>query len=165
MLNQMNQLIYQDFLMRPWQPADRQAIAAVIGTVLAEYGLGWEPEQADRDVLEIEKYYLESGGEFWTVEQQGQIVGSGGYYPIERGHQAVEIRKMYLLPTSRGRGLGRFLLAELERSIKQKNFQEIWVETATVLAEAVQLYESSGYLPATGVETARCDQVYVKYLG
>ncbi len=150
--------------MRPWQPADRQAIAQVIGSVLAEYGLGWEPELADRDVLEIEKYYLDRGGEFWTVEQQGKIVGSGGYYPIERGEQAVEIRKMYLLPASRGKGCGRFLLAELEKSIAHKNFHEIWVETATVLAEAVQLYESSGYLPATGVETARCDRVYVKYL-
>jgi putative acetyltransferase len=157
-------LIYQDFVIRPWQPIDRQAIATVIGSVLAEYGLGWEPELADRDVLEIEKYYLESGGEFWAVEQQGKIVGSAGYYPIERGQQAVEIRKMYLLPASRSRGLGRFLLAELERSIAQHNFREIWVETATVLAEAVQLYESSGYLPATGVETARCDRVYVKYL-
>jgi putative acetyltransferase len=157
-------LIYQDFLIRPWQPADREAIATVIGSVLAEYGLGWEPELADRDVLEIEKYYMESGGEFWTVERQGKIVGSGGYYPIDRGQQAVEIRKMYLLSASRGQGLGRFLLTELERSIAQNNFQEIWVETATVLAKAVKLYESSGYLPATGVETARCDRVYVKYL-
>lgn len=164
-MNQFNQLIYQDFVIRPWQAADQQAIAAVIGTVLAEYGLDWNPELADRDVLAVEKYYLESGGEFWTVEQQGKIVGSGGYYPIDRGHQAVEIRKMYLLPTSRGRGLGRFLLTALEKSIAQKNFQEIWVETASILVEAVQLYESSGYLPATGVETARCDRVYVKYLG
>jgi putative acetyltransferase len=163
-MNQLNQLIYQDFVIRPWQPADRPAIAAVIGTVLAEYGLGWEPELADRDVLEVEKYYLDSGGEFWSVEQQCQVVGSAGYYPIERGHQAVEIRKMYLLPATRGQGLGRFLLAELEKSIAQKKFQEIWVETATVLAEAVRLYETSGYLPATGVETARCDRVYVKYL-
>jgi putative acetyltransferase len=163
-MNQLNQLIYQDFVIRPWQPADRLAIAAVIGTVLAEYGLGWEPELADRDVLEVEKYYLDSGGEFWSIEQQGQIVGSAGYYPIDRGNQAVEIRKMYLLPTTRGQGLGRFLLAELERSIAQQNFREIWVETATVLAEAVRLYETSGYLPATGVETARCDRVYVKYL-
>ncbi len=157
-------LIYQDFLIRPWQPADRQAVAIVIGSVLQEYGLGWEPELADRDVLEIEKYYLASNGEFWTIEKQGEIVGSGGYYPIERGQQAVEIRKMYLLSDCRGQGLGRFLLNELEKSIQQKNYQEIWVETASILAEAVQLYESSGYLPATGVETARCDRVYVKYL-
>jgi GNAT superfamily N-acetyltransferase len=118
-MNQLNHLIYQDFVIRPWQPVDRQAIAAVIGTVLIEYGLGWEPELADRDVLEVEKYYLESGGEFWSVEQQGQIVGSAGYYPIERGYQAVEIRKMYLLPTTRGQGLGRFLLASRIGEIDQ----------------------------------------------
>jgi putative acetyltransferase len=157
-------LIYQDFLIRPWQPADRQAVARVVGSVLQEYGLGWEPELADRDVLEIEKYYLASNGEFWTIEKQGKIVGSSGYYPTERGTQAVEIRKMYLLSDCRSQGLGRFLLNELEKSIQQKNYQEIWVETASILAEAVQLYESSGYLPATGVETARCDRVYVKYL-
>ncbi len=157
-------LIYQDFLIRPWQPVDRQAIAQVIGAVLAEYGLGWEPELADLDVLEVEEYYLASGGEFWSIEQQGSLVGSGGYYPIARGEQAVEIRKMYLLPAYRGQGLGRFLLAELEQSIARRGFREIWIETATILAEAVQLYESSGYLPATGVETARCDRAYVKYL-
>jgi len=37
-------------------------------------------------------------------------------------------------------------------------------ETASVLIEAVKLYESSGYQAATGVETARCDRVYVKFL-
>jgi putative acetyltransferase len=31
-----------------------------------------------------------------------------------------------------------------------------------VLAEAVKLYESNGYQPATGVETTRCDRVYKK---
>lgn len=30
--------------------------------------------------------------------------------------------------------------------------------------QAVQLYETSGYQRATGVETARCDRIYVKNL-
>ncbi len=66
-------LIYQDFVIRPWQPADRQAVAQVIGKVLAEYGLGWEPELADRDVLEIEKYYLKSGGEFGQLNSKVRL--------------------------------------------------------------------------------------------
>jgi putative acetyltransferase len=32
------------------------------------------------------------------------------------------------------------------------------------LTEAVNLYERNGYIPASGVETARCDRVYVKQL-
>jgi putative acetyltransferase len=155
---------YQDFLLRPWQTVDRQPVADLISGVLAEYGLGWEPAGADRDVLEIEKFYLESGGAFWSAEQAGQIVGSGGYYPISRGPRAVEIRKMYLHPKVRGRGLGRFLLGQLEADIRQRGFQEIWIETATVLKEAVILYENHGYQPSSGVETLRCDRVYVKHL-
>ncbi|MFE4107631.1 GNAT family N-acetyltransferase [Almyronema epifaneia] len=157
-------LHYRDFLIRDWQPSDRAAAASVIKTALAEYGLGWEPEQTDRDALEVETYYWQTGGEFWVVEQQAQIVGTAGYYPIERGQRAVEIRKMYLQPSSRGLGLGRFLLQQLEQAIAAQQFHQVWIETASVLKEAVSLYERSGYQPAVGAETLRCDLVYMKSL-
>jgi len=131
---------------------------------LAEYGLAWEPDGADCDVLEIEQFYQHPGGAFWLVERDGAIVGTAGYYPTQRGQQAAEIRKMYLLPAARGQGLGRFLLQQLEAVIAAQEFQQIWIETASVLVEAVKLYESSGYQPADGVETARCDRVYFKEL-
>ncbi|MEL6334891.1 MAG: GNAT family N-acetyltransferase [Cyanobacteria bacterium J06626_26] len=153
---------FKSFLIRDWQPADRQAAADLIGQVLTDYGLGWEPDVADVDVVQVEQYYQD--GEFWVVEQAGSIVGTAAYLPIERGNQAVEIRKMYLLPVARGQGLGRFLLGQLESEIATRGFKEIWLETATVLKEAVCMYESSGYLPATGVETTRCDRVYKKSL-
>jgi putative acetyltransferase len=153
---------YRDFLIRSWTPSDREAAAAIIRDVLAEYGLGWEPTGADRDVLEVEASYNAVGGEFWVIEQQGQLVGTSAYYPVERGEKAVEIRKMYLSPAARGKGLGKYLLQELEKAIANQGFQEIWIETASVLKEAVKLYENNGYQPATGVETQRCDRVYVK---
>jgi putative acetyltransferase len=155
---------YKDFLIRTWTPNYREAAAAVIRDALAEYGLSWEPSGADRDVLEVEASYIAVGGEFWVIEQQGQVVGTGAYYPVERGEKAVEIRKMYLSPAVRGKGLGKYLLQELEKAIANRGFQEIWIETASVLKEAVKLYESSGYQPATGVETKRCDRIYLKPL-
>jgi putative acetyltransferase len=191
---------YQDFLIRNWSERERTPASEVIRSVLSEYGLGWEPNGADRDVLQIEEYYLATGGEFWVIEHltstkdsseiknlqasegrlrsfspdfsgqaniiehQNQIVGTGAYYPIDRGEKAVEIRKMYLLPSARGLGLGKYLLQQLEEAIAFRGFQQIWIETASVLIEAVKLYESNGYQPATGVETARCDRVYVKKL-
>lgn len=91
-------------------------------------------------------------------------MGTAAYYPIARGEKAVEIRKMYLLPTARGMGLGKHLLKQLENAVAAKRFQEIWLETASILKQAVSLYEKYGYRSATGVETKRCDRVYVKYL-
>lgn len=155
---------YREFLIRDWEPRDRTSAAQIIGSVLADYGLSWEPLGADRDVLEIEQFYQATGGEFWVIERSGRLVGTGAYYPILRGENAVEIRKMYFVPEVRGQGLGRFLLKELERAISDRGFTQIWIETASVLQEAVKLYETSGYRSATGVETERCDRVYVKHL-
>ncbi|MEO1669762.1 MAG: GNAT family N-acetyltransferase [Cyanobacteria bacterium J06631_2] len=155
---------YQDFTIRDWQKGDRQAAAGVIKTILEEYGLPWQPELADRDVIEVEASYLEVGGEFWVVEQNETIVGTGAYQPISRGKNAVEIRNVYLLPQVCGCGLGRYLLTVLEIAIAIKDYQEIWIETASILKEAVKLYERNGYKPAEGVETARCDLVYLKRL-
>ncbi len=155
---------YRDYRIRDWQAEDRDAAAEVIRLSLAEYGIGWEPNGADRDAVEVEGYYLDRGGEFWVVEYQGQIVGTSAYYPSQRGEKAVEIRKMYLLPIARGHGLGRYLLGELERVIAARGYRDIWIETASVLGAAVRLYETSGYQPATGIETSRCDRVYVKSL-
>jgi putative acetyltransferase len=153
---------YRDFLIRSWEKSDRQIAANIIGSVLAEYGLRWEPLAADEDVLKIEEFYQDKGGEFLVVERQSKLVATAAYYPIQRGNNAVEIRKMYLLPEVRRQGLGTFLLKELEKRIAERGFNEIWIETATVLKEAVILYEKNGYQPASGVETKRCDLVYVK---
>lgn len=159
---------YQDFLIRDWQEGDRISAAGLIQQVLAEYGLGWQPTGADQDVVEVEKYYQQAGGQFWVVVQdtvQGtKIVGTAAYYPISRGIQAVEIRKMYLHSQVRGQGLGSYLLGQLEIAIAAASWQQIYLETATALKEAVRLYESHGYQLTTGVETARCDRVYIKFL-
>lgn len=46
----------------------------------------------------------------------------------------------------------------MEEVIVSRGYQRIVIETATVLHEACQLYESSGYQPVEGVETGRCDR-------
>ncbi|MEM8604864.1 MAG: GNAT family N-acetyltransferase [Cyanobacteria bacterium P01_H01_bin.121] len=155
---------YREFLIRDWQPSDRQAAATVIQHVLAEYGLGWEPEATDQDVIAVETHYWKTNGQFWVVEHNGNVVGTAGFYPIDRSPQAVELRKMYLLPTARGQGLGRYLLQQLEQAIAAQGFQSIWIETAAVLQTAVKLYERNGYQPADGEIACRCDRLYMKEL-
>ena len=150
------QATYRDFLIRDWQPRDRQSAANHIQSILVEYGLSNEPVGADQDVLTIEDSYWAKGGEFWVIETQGRLVGTAGYYPVERGENAVEIRKMYLSPEVRGQGLGRYLLQALEAAIATQGYTQAWIQTASVLKEAVQLYERHGYEPSTGIDTDRC---------
>jgi putative acetyltransferase len=170
---------YRDFTIRPWQPPDRSAAAEVISAVLAEYGLVWEPTGTDSDAVLVEQFYHNNGGEFWVIEvsqpvaeagsrsaDQTEVVGTGGYYPCGRSQHSVEIRKMYLKPEVRGQGLGRYILGSLEQAIAAKGFHTIWIETASVLKEAIRLYETSGYEPVTDLQpcVSRCDRLYRKTL-
>ncbi|MGA1627008.1 MAG: GNAT family N-acetyltransferase [Prochlorothrix sp.] len=170
---------YQDLLIRDWHPRDRQATADLISQVLAEYGLYWEPETADRDILTVEASYWAQGGEFWVVEQAGTLVGTAAYYPVAPEQfgvaqipdqaqpldgPAVEMRKLYLLPVVRGRGLGTWLVQQLERSIADRGYSMIWIETATVLREATKLYEKQGYChqDMSQLVVERCDLLMAK---
>ncbi|MCM1984613.1 GNAT family N-acetyltransferase [Lyngbya confervoides] len=155
---------YHEYLIRDWTPGDRAAAADLIGRVLAEYHLGWEPQGADQDVVQVEQAYHAANGQFWVVERSSQLVGTAAFLPLGQGKQRVEIRKMYLETTARGQGLGQFLLTQLETEIQQAGYHSILVETASVLQEAVALYEKNGYQPYDQVETQRCDRAYVKYL-
>ncbi|MDR5638679.1 GNAT family N-acetyltransferase [Thermosynechococcus sp. JY1334] len=157
-------LHYGDCGVRHWCDRDRAAVMHLIANVLSEFGLSWQPEGADADVVHVEDYYHRRGGQFWVVERASEVVGTIAFYPIQRGEAAVEIRKMYLHPRVRGQGLGTFLLHHLEVAIAAAGYRKIWIETASIMTTAVHLYEKAGYQPATGVETQRCDRVYVKDL-
>jgi putative acetyltransferase len=148
--------------VRPWQPKDRQQVASLIEQVLTEYGLHWAPENADIDVIKVEKYYEQ--GQFWVLDLSNHLVGTGAYYA--RAPKVVEIRKMYFVPSIRGLGLGSRLLEALEQDAYDHGYEEAWIETSTLLTRAVSLYERSGYERVMEApEVTRCDRVYHKKLG
>lgn len=156
---------YDDLVIRAWRPTDRDACAQLIANVLAEYELNWEPESADRDVIEVETSYKD--GEFWVIEEvkTSEIVGTAAYLPIpDREDGAVELRKIYLKKSVRGNGLGSFLLLALEQRAFQLGYRKSIVETASVLQEAAGLYKKHGYVECDGVEVERCDMALEKEL-
>jgi putative acetyltransferase len=147
--------------VRPWESKDRQPVASLIHQVLTEHGLGWDPTEADVDVIQVEKYYEQ--GQFWVLEHADSLVGTGAYYA--RSSRIVELRKMYFIPSIRGLGLGRRLLESLEQDAYQRGYEEAWIETSTLLPKAIRLYEGAGYERVMeSPEVARCDRVYQKKL-
>jgi GNAT superfamily N-acetyltransferase len=58
-----------------------------------------------------------------------------------------EIKRMYVVPGVRGRGLARAMLAHLERTAAEAGARAMVLETGTAQPEAITLYESSGYTP------------------
>jgi ribosomal protein S18 acetylase RimI-like enzyme len=57
-----------------------------------------------------------------------------------------EIKRMWVDPAARGRGLARRLLAELERLAAESGARVARLETNRALAEAIAMYRSAGYV-------------------
>lgn len=134
---------------------DEEAIRLLVFSVLAEYGFEPSPKMIDADLYDLAAFY--AGGAFDVlIDEGGCIIGCVG---LKREEASVcELRKMYLDPRRRGKGLGKKLLKHAVASAKEMGFRRIELETASVLEEAIELYRKFGFSPVEHeVVTARCD--------
>jgi GNAT superfamily N-acetyltransferase len=84
-------------------------------------------------------------GVFVVGYSDGEAVCCGGLKRLD--DEACEIKRMYVVPSARGRGVGRRLLTELEDRARALGFQIARLDTGDRQPDAVHLYESSGYRP------------------
>jgi putative acetyltransferase len=80
---------------------------------------------------------------FLVARLSGVPVGCGALRRIDDA--TVELKRLYVAPPQRGRGIGRRLLAELERAAVEFGYRAIRLETGMQQPDALGLYESSGY--------------------
>ena len=80
----------------------------------------------------------------------------------EPGPGAGELKRLYVRPRWRGRGLSRLVLTELERQARRHGLRRLVLETGGLQTAAIGLYTSAGYsrIPRYGgyahVELSQC---------
>ena len=84
------------------------------------------------------------GLRFLVAEIAGEAVGCAALRPL--GPRAGEIKRMYVHPGFRGRGVARRLLQTLEAEARRRGYAVVRLESGTNQPEANGLYRSSGYV-------------------
>ncbi|HEU0302861.1 MAG TPA: helix-turn-helix domain-containing GNAT family N-acetyltransferase [Longimicrobium sp.] len=83
-------------------------------------------------------------GAFLVAGVDGEPVACGAVKWMEPG--VGYLKRMWVAESVRGLGFGRRMLAALEWQSRELGFTTLRLETNRVLAEAIRLYESSGYV-------------------
>ena len=150
-----------ELTLRDATSADADSVRRIVFAVLEEYGLRPDPDGVDADLVDPAAYYRAPGGSFFVLTTgESEVVGCGGLYPLTT--EEAEIRKMYLLPAVRGLGLGKRLLERLIETARAAGFRRVSLETASVLREAIALYQRRGFVPADHEPNVqRCDRAFV----
>jgi ribosomal protein S18 acetylase RimI-like enzyme len=116
----------------------------------------------DQSVVEAADFEAPTG-HFVVGYVDGVPVAMGGWRrlgdrPGLPSPNAAEIKRMYVAPSARGRGLSRIVLAELESSARAAGLDWLVLETGRPQRSAIGLYRASGYTEVDGTP-------YGHYLG
>lgn len=82
-------------------------------------------------------------GAFLVGSSAGRPVCCGGVKRLD--HRTCEIKKMYVIPQQRGRGVARALLHALEAKARELGYTVARLDTGPKQLNARGLYESEGY--------------------
>ncbi|WP_454045904.1 GNAT family N-acetyltransferase [Chryseobacterium sp. Marseille-Q8038] len=98
------------------------------------------------DLLQIESFYKEAGGNFWGAFVDGELVGSIALVKFDE--KAGAIRKMFVKKEFRGKELNiaQELLDVLISFCRKNGINDLYLGTITVLKAAQRFYERNDFL-------------------
>jgi len=103
-------------------------------------------------------------GLFLVATLRDEPIGCGGLKFHD--DEPTEVKRMWVAPDARGLGVGRRLLAELERRAAEHGSRTVRLDTNGALAEAVAMYRSAGYREVIAFNDEKyADHWFEKHLG
>jgi GNAT superfamily N-acetyltransferase len=87
-------------------------------------------------------------GLFLVAEVDGVPAGCGGWRA--HGNGVAELKRMYVEPAFRRRGIAALVLADLERSAAAAGHHHLLLNSGDRQPEALALYARAGYTPVAG---------------
>ncbi|MGH8145944.1 MAG: GNAT family N-acetyltransferase [Rhodanobacteraceae bacterium] len=160
----------QPFAIRPIEPRDDAAVAAVIRSVMPEFGAdgaGFAIHDAEVDAMCAT--YAQPRSAYFVLEADGHVLGGGGVAPLEHGEPDIcELRKMYFLPEARGLGAGHAMIMRCLEAAQAFGFKRCYLETLTGMDAAQALYRKNGFEPINAPMGATghhgCDRWFIRAL-
>ena len=91
----------------------------------------------------ITRQIREGGYEYYLVADGNERVG---YFALAAcDDESIQLSKLYLRRSCRGRGLGRAVLAGIERECAARGVRQLWLTVAKDNAESIAFYERAGF--------------------
>jgi ribosomal protein S18 acetylase RimI-like enzyme len=130
---------------------DDPHVQRLVDEVQAEYVERYGgPDESPMDTAT----FAPPSGRFFVVLRDAEPVAMGGWRlrpdVTDLGAtRAAEVKRMYVAPAARRSGLARLVLRSLEDSAREDGCDLMVMETGLMQPEAIELYESAGYVPVT----------------
>ena len=124
-------------------PGAVEAVRALMLEYQALLGVDLCFQGFDAEVRDLPGSYAPPRGRLLLATQDGQAVGCVALQ--EAGWPRAEMKRLFVRPSARGRGLGRALVSAILSQAAAIGYAEVVLDTLPSMAEAQRLYEHFGF--------------------
>ena len=96
---------------------------------------------------EFQHYYFAERSGVWLASQENNVVGCIALRELPEIQRSGEIKRMYVRPVHRGRGIAKELLDALERFAAKSGYEWLYLDSAPGMDTAVRFYQRNGFQP------------------
>jgi ribosomal protein S18 acetylase RimI-like enzyme len=134
-----------------------------VSRILSAYfdAIGLPPEH--RDGPEDVSTYLREPGAMWLARDAGQAVGVIGLRPLVTIAGACEIKRLYVDPGQRGKGIADALLDAAEAAAVARGYTVAYLDTMAHLHAAIAFYRRRGYEPCERYSDNPVASVFMRF--
>jgi ribosomal protein S18 acetylase RimI-like enzyme len=133
-----------DYQIRRAGPADHAGVARELAAYFAFLGEDVDPDGLDHDVADWQgEYDGRAGVMLVVVDAVGAVVGTAAVRRLEPG--VAELKRMWLRPEHRGRGLADRLMERVLSEAHTLGGRVLRLDSEHRLAAAVRLYRRYGF--------------------
>jgi GNAT superfamily N-acetyltransferase len=118
-----------------------------VSRILSAYFDAIELSPEHRDGPEDVSAYLREPSAMWLARHAGQVVGVIGLRPLATIAGACEIKRLYVDPGQRGKGIAHALLDAAEAAAVAGGYTVAYLDTMAHLHAAIVFYRRRGYEP------------------
>lgn len=129
------------------QEADVPAVKAIFGEYITSLGFDISTFQdTDTEFGDLLSLYGPPRGCILLAEDPSGAVAAGvAMKPIAEG--VCEMKRLYVRPAYRGKGIAQALVTELIRAARSAGYHSMKLDTLDTMTEAIGLYRRVGFVP------------------
>ena len=132
-------------LTRPDSPERWAEAARLVREYATSLGIDLAFQDFDHEIASLEHEYGPPDGHFLLAEAGGAFVGCGGFRRLSE--MSCEMKRVYIVPSSRGTGVGRRIATALIAEARDRGYRAMLLDTLPTMRDAHRLYESLGFEP------------------
>ena len=134
-------------LVEPHSDVDWRTARQLIEEYAAALNLDLSFQNIAHELEHLPSEYGPPAGAFFLAEEDGSYLGCVGLRRFSEG--VGEIKRLYMTPAARGRGVGRLLARRAVAAGTNLGYRRLLLDTLPSMKEAQSLYASLGFKPTS----------------